>query len=354
MSHVHSLGNALKRVLIVVSVVLSLLATGCMKIPGLDQMKPEYYPQCYQPFVDLEKAQNDLIKRTAISAGVGAISGAAIGFLTTGDLKGALIGGGVGLFAGTALGYGTGKMQQIKDDKERMRSYQADMNADMLHASRVEQYTLASLQCYTREFDSLLAQYRAGLLSKEEVEVRYKEIREGMTIISNVLTNSKDELIKRDGEYRSAFEAEAKAKNKTAPEVISLDDHRQQLEKQAQLEQKKQAQQKKLAQRKSQKARKRKSVPAQPEPSELNKVSNELAIRKEQAEQRTSTIEKLEKASAEQKNAKDAPSNVEDVSKYYEKQYLDSVVRLEEAKNMNERTLAAMSEAAKNAGIDMV
>lgn len=341
----------LKRLLIVVPVVFSLLTTACIKIPGLDQMKPAYYPQCYQPFADLEKARNDLIKRTAIGAGLGAVSGATIGFLATGDPKGALIGGGAGLLAGTVLGYGVGKMQQIEDDRERMRSYQADMNVEMLHASRVEQYTLASLQCYTREFDSLLAQYRSGLLTREEVESRYREIREGMTVISSILVSSKDELVKRDREYRSAFAEEAKAKNRIAPQVISLDDHRQRVEKQAQLAQKRQAQQKKLAQ-KSRSARKRKSVPAQVEErSKLTKVNDELAIRKAQAEQRTSNMEKLETASVEQKNM---PFNVEDVSRYYEKQYLDSVIRLEEVKSMNERALATMSDAARNAGIDMV
>ena len=344
-----------KRLLLIAPVVLSLLTTGCMKIPGLDQMKPTYYPQCYQPFADLEKSRNELIKRTAIGAGLGAVSGATIGFMATGDPKGALIGGGAGLLAGTVLGYGVGKMRQIEDDKERMRSYQADMNAEMLHASRVEQYTLASLQCYTREFDSLLAQYRAGVLTREEVESRYREIREGMTVISSILASSKDELVKRDREYRGAFEEEAKARNRTAPQVISLDDHRQEVEKRARLEQTRQARQKKLAQ-KSRAARKRKSVPSAQveERSELAKVNDELAIRKAQAEQRTSSMEKREKletASAEKKNM---PFNVEDVSRYYEKQYLDSVIRLEEAKSMNDRTLAAMSDAARNAGIDMV
>lgn len=332
MQHVRAMGDTLNRFLLIPLVILSLLMPACMpKIPGLNQMKPEYYPQCYQPFADLEKAQDELIKRTVIGAGVGALGGAALGFLKTGNAKGALIGSGVGLIAGTALGYGFGKMKQIQDDRERMRSYQADMNADMRNASRVEQYAMASLQCYTREFNSLLSQYKAGQITKAEMQTRYTEIRRGMKYISEILANSKNELLKRDGEYREAFEAEAKAKNKTAPKVISLE-------------------KKRVHAAKRQPSNKSKSSGG----NELSQITAEVNRRKIQAERKVQKVEQLEAAQVAVVEKKRGTSSINNISRYYEKQYLDSVVSLEEAESLNQRTLTAMSVAAQHAGIDMV
>ena len=332
MQHARAMGDTLNRFLLIPLVILSLLMPACMpKIPGLNQMKPDYYPQCYQPFADLEKAQDGLIKRTVIGAGVGALGGAALGFLKTGDAKGALIGGGAGLFAGTALGYGFGKMKQIQDDRERMRSYQADMNADMRNASRVEQYAMASLQCYTREFNSLLTQYKAGQITKVEVQARYSEIRRGMNYISEILVNSKNELLKRDGEYREAFEAEAKAKNKATPKVASLEKKRE------------------LA------AKRRTSSKVEGNGgNELSQMSAEINRKKIQAEHKVQKIEQLEAAQVAAAGKSREISSINSVSTYYEKQYLDSLVSLEEAENVNQRTLTAMSVAAQHAGIDMV
>ena len=332
MQHVRAMGDTLNRFLLIPLVILSLLMPACMpKIPGLNQMKPEYYPQCYQPFADLEKAQDELIKRTVIGAGVGALGGAALGFLKTGDAKGALIGSGAGLIAGTALGYGFGKMKQIQDDRERMRSYQADMNADMRNASRVEQYAMASLQCYTREFNSLLSQYKAGQITKAEMQARYTEIRRGMKYISEILVNSKNELLKRDGEYREAFEAEAKAKNKTAPKVISLEKKRERTAK-----------------------RQPSNKPKRNGGNELSQMTAEVNRRKIQAERKVQKVEQLEAAQDAVTEKKRGTSNINNISTYYEKQYLDSVVSLEEAESLNQRTLTAMSVAAQHAGIDMV
>lgn len=331
MTHIRYVKHNLNRFFLISIVIFSISITSCLPhLEILDSMKPNYYPQCYQPFADLENAQDDLIKRTIIGAGVGAVSGAAIGFLS-GDTKGAIIGGSAGLLAGTAIGYGLGKRSQIKNDKERMRSYQADMNADMRNASRVEQYAMASLQCYTREFNDLLVQYKAGKMSKAEVQARYSEIREGMNYISEILVNSKNELLKRDDEYRAAFEAEAKAKNKAVPKVASLEKKRE-----------------RAAKKRLTTARKGNGS------KELHRVTEEVNQRKIQAERKAQKVEQQEAAQVAAAEKNEKGSNVNALSKYYEKQYLDSVVSLEEAENVNQRTLTAISEAAQHAGIDMV
>ena len=323
--------KGITQVLFVTVLILSLCLPACMpKIPGISQMKPEYYPKCYQPFADLEAAQNELIKRTLIGASIGAVSGAVIGGIKKGA-KGAVAGAAIGLAAGGVLGYGFGKMKQIQDDRERMRSYQADMNADMRNASRVEQYAMASMQCYTREFNALLLQYKNGSISKAEVEARYKEIRQGLTYISEILSDSKNELVKRDSEYREAFEAEAKEKKRKPRKVTSLKNKRERA------------------------AKKRPSAEISGSGrKELRQLSAVQGSRKKQAEGRALKIEQQEKIQADAAAKGKGTSNINNVSKYYEGQYLDSIVSMEEAESVNQRTLAAMSAAAQHAGIDMV
>lgn len=340
-----------ERKAVVLLLGVSLSMAGCVPQPKLPQMDVHYYPQCYQPFVDLQASQDALVKRTLISAAVGGAGGAVAGAVATGNYKGALIGGLVGLIGGGAVGYASGKMKEHKDDQERMRSYQADMNADMRNASRVEQYALASLQCYTREFDSLLIQYKYGSVTKEEVQARYKEIREGMSQISLIIARSKSELVTRDKEYREAFAAEAKAQKSVVPQVASLDVHRQQVKQREQLEKTKKV----TTPGKKRARRSKPPVAAQQQggQTELHVAGNEIEKRMTQAEARTRIIE-MQERSQSAVSAGAAPKNLEGVSTYYEKQYLDSVVRLEEVESMNERTLAVMSRAAQNAGIDMV
>ena len=330
LSKVFSL-SSFNRFMLIPLMVISLMMPACMPTPSIMKMKPEYYPQCYQPFEDLEQAKRDLISRTLIGAGLGAVSGAVAGGIATGDVKGAAIGAGIGAVGGALIGYVHAKRSQYRNDKERMRSYQADINADMRNASRVEQYAMASLQCYTREFNTLLKKYKKGELSKEEVQARYKEIREGMSYIAEILKDSKDKLVQRDEEYREAFAFEARTKNRPAPEVASLEKKREAA------------------------AKRRPSANVKGDGSrELRKVSAEANTRKVQAERNAQKVEKQEAAMVAAAEKKKGTSSIKTVSKYYEKQYLNSVVSLEEAENVNDRTLAAMSVAAKHAGIDMV
>ena len=306
--------KGITQVLFVTVLILSLCLPACMpKIPGISQMKPEYYPKCYQPFADLEAAQNELIKRTLIGASIGAVSGAVIGGIKKGA-KGAVAGAAIGLAAGGVLGYGFGKMKQIQDDRERMRSYQADMDVDMLNASRVEQYAMASMECYNREFKRLIADYKQGRRSKEEVEARYQEIRRGLTHISGILKEAREKLEERDKEYRNAFEREAKEKGISTPNVASIEHKRI----------------------KNSKIKNTKNL------------DDQIKKRQENAKTRASQIK--DQRNAFQKNG-DVLS-VDNVADYYEGQYLDSLVSLDEAEVVNRKNLDAIEVAAQSLGLD--
>lgn len=312
---------------------------GCAARQNLPQMNVNYYPQCYKPFVDLKATENAVAKRTAAGAVLGGLLGGGLGALS-GNWKAAVASGIGGAIAGGIAGYSTAKMQQIKDDKVRFASYQVDMNQDMMNATRVEQYSLAAMQCYTREFDSLLVQYKYGRITKLDAENRYKEIREGMAQISTILSRSKADLLKRDEEYRAAFAAEAKAKNRTVPVTATLDAKRASRPA------------KSYANRNVSGKRPRhtssKSVP-EASSGELASLANEIQTQKAEADSRTGRI-----AQANAMTVQAPPQNLDAVSHYYENEGMESVLRIEQAQNMRERTLTAMSNAAANAGIDVI
>ena len=310
----NSLGKKLNHLLVIPLVILSLIMPACMpKIPGFEQMRPEYYPQCYQPLRDLEESQTALLKRTMLGVATGSALGALFGGLK-GGTKGLLVGIVGGASAGGLLGYGLGKMVQIKDDKERMRSYQADMDVDMLNASRVEQYAMASMECYNREFKRLIADYKQGRRSKEEVEARYQEIRRGLTHISGILKEAREKLEERDKEYRNAFEREAKEKGISTPNVASIEHKRI----------------------KNSKIKNTKNL------------DDQIKKRQENAKTRASQIK--DQRNAFQKNG-DVLS-VDNVADYYEGQYLDSLVSLDEAEVVNRKNLDAIEVAAQSLGLD--
>jgi len=312
---------------------MCLVLQACGAKQNIPTMNVNYYPQCYRPFEDLKATQNEVAAKTAASAAIGGLLGAGLGALS-GDWKKALIGGIAGATLAGVGGYYNAKKNQIKDDRARFASYQADMNQDMMNATRVEKYALAAMQCYAREFDSLLVQYKYGQITKLDAENRYREIREGMAQIAVILTNSRNDLLQKDAEYRKAIEEEARARNEPVPATATLDSRRS-----------KAAQQKTAAVRKT--SKKRKVKPQKDEMSALAALTDEIEVKKNEADARPQQVLAANAGT-------DQPANLVAVSHYYESQGMESVLRIEEAQNMRERTLTAMSNAAANAGIDMI
>lgn len=295
-------------------VILSLIMPACMpKLPGSDQMRPEYYPQCYQPIKYLEESQDALIKRTFWGALGGTALGTLIGGLTKGS-KGALAGAIVGLLAGGVISYGAAKMFMITDDKERLRSYQIDMDVDMLNASRVEQYAMASMRCYNREFKQLLVDYKQGLRTKEEVEARYQEIRRGLIYISGILENARKELEDNSKEYREAIEKEVQKQGAIVPTVIT-----------------------------SGTTGKSKTVNRG-----ARSINDEIDKREQDAGIRATQIMNQHKDF----NKGNKELSVDTVANYFGGRYLDSLVSLEEAEDVNQKNLDVMELAAQSLGLD--
>lgn len=202
--------------LLIVSLALPLGACGHRY--NLPKVDTAYYPQCVAPFNELIEAQYRLVNRTAASAAVGAAMGALIVGLTSRSGKGALIGGIIGLLAAGTVSYVSGKQSQIRDVRQRLRSYQSDMYADIYNMNLVELYALECLDCYIREFKTLMKDFKAHRISEDEVKKRYAEIKQGMTAIGSILDDAYAQSAQRDAEFKAALNSERQLAKKTARE----------------------------------------------------------------------------------------------------------------------------------------
>ena len=67
-----------------------------------------------------------------------------------------------------------------------------------------------AIQCYNQAFDRLVADYKAGRITKEELKDHYAEIRSGLQETSYVLNQRYDSMVKKDAEYQRVLDTEYK------------------------------------------------------------------------------------------------------------------------------------------------
>ncbi len=202
--------------LLIVSLALPLGACGHRyNLPKIDTA---YYPQCVAPFDKLIEAQYRLVNRTAVSAVVGATVGAIIASLISRKRGSALIGGIIGLLVMSTASYVSGKQSQIRDVRQRLRSYQSDMSADIYNMNLVELYALECLNCYIMEFNALMKSFKNHRIPEDEVKKRYAEIKQGMTAIGSILDDAYVQSAQRDAEFKEALNSERQLAKKAARE----------------------------------------------------------------------------------------------------------------------------------------
>ena len=178
-----------------------------------------YYPRCYAPIQDLRDADSSENK-TVIAGGVlGALAGAIVGYAATGRAEGAVIGAGVGGVAGTGLGYAKAKQDRIADDNRRMASYLVDIDGDISGMDRATAAARVSRDCYEKEFHQAVALFKNKTISREELNRRYQEIKDGTTEAERVLGTMVASTGEREQQYQEAIADEARKTNQPVPVV---------------------------------------------------------------------------------------------------------------------------------------
>ena len=179
---------------------VALALPGCASRYGSPVTKVNYYPQCYRPVQQLREDENTVARSTAAGAITGGLLGAIVGGLASGDVKGAVAGAAVGATAGGVAGNIYGKKQQRTHDQQ-------------LLAAAMDRQTAAAnvaIQCYNQAFDRLVADYKAGRITKDELKDHYAEIRSGLQETSYVLNQRYDSMVKKDAEYQRVLDTEYK------------------------------------------------------------------------------------------------------------------------------------------------
>jgi uncharacterized protein YcfJ len=188
--------------------ISSLMATGCGSKYGAKTVKVNYYPQCYQPIDDLRAAEEKVKKDMITGAALGAVTGMVVGLATTGSARGAAIGAGIGLVAGFAGSYLISKSMQEKSLQERYDAYNSTMDSEVNNLNIAVKMAKQTCDCYTAEYKRLNASYQKGQVSKEEMLVRLKEIRDGNNDAIKVLQVFKADAVKHNDTFAEIYKIE--------------------------------------------------------------------------------------------------------------------------------------------------
>ena len=191
---------------------------GCASKYGEQTTVVNYYPQCYAPIKQLRDEENRVAKSTAGGAVGGALIGALIGGLATGKVQGAVVGGVAGGVTGGAIGYAAGKQKQIRDQNARMASYLQDLDGDIAGLDAVSASARYSIQCYDKEFNQVISAYRAGRISRLELDKSYTEIRNGIAEAERLVGATLRKAYERDEQYNEALASEAQRMGQPVPQ----------------------------------------------------------------------------------------------------------------------------------------
>jgi hypothetical protein len=179
-----------------------LLSTGCASSYGPQTTDVFYYPQCYKPVKQLRQDENYTTKSTVAGAAGGALLGALIGGLATGKVSGALAGAAVGGATGAVGGNIYGKSQQEQRDEAYLRQYSRQLGEETAGMDRVTAAAKVAIQCYDRQFDAAMEDYRSGRINRVQLDDRYSEIRSGLSETSSLLRNASNVMAEKEQEYQ--------------------------------------------------------------------------------------------------------------------------------------------------------
>ncbi|MFH2057390.1 MAG: peptidoglycan-binding protein [Pseudomonadota bacterium] len=214
----------LLRLMMIYILIASFLLTGCStlgkKLPfGKKVTTVNYYPICYEPIQKMRDAEKEFTNSVIMGALIGAATGAVSGALISGDAKGAVVGGVIGAAAGTGMGYYLALKNKHKDEKSIRKAFGEKVTEDTQKMSTAMVAARYAAKCYSRSFYTAINEYKLKKIDKNELGIRYEEIKNGLTEASVILDN----MSKTAQEHADVYqETLTKINKKTSPtELIS-------------------------------------------------------------------------------------------------------------------------------------
>jgi len=193
--------------------------SGCASKYGEQTAIVAMYSDCYEPIRVLRAEEHRVAQTTAGAAVAGGLIGALVGGLT-GGARGAIAGGISGAAAAGTLGYFTAVQSKNKDENARMARYMQDLDGDISGLNIATASARMAIQCYEQKFEMRLAQYKEKAITREQLEVSYKEIKSGVDEAHRILGKVIVTAQESDAKYQAAINEEAKLQ-KPEPQPVS-------------------------------------------------------------------------------------------------------------------------------------
>jgi hypothetical protein len=202
-----------------VSVVLAACAApGGTTVPQMTTVN--YYPQCYQSVGQLRQEDQQFQQTMAVNTIGGALTGAALGGLISGNWRGAALGALAGGMTAATATYASARAQEADDERRRLM-----IANDLSHdSSEMQRAVLAARQadnCYGYAYAQLVAGVRRGAISKPEAAQRFAEIDQGEHEVVAILAQYGKKSMASAQQYQAAFDQEAQRLNTSPTQLLA-------------------------------------------------------------------------------------------------------------------------------------
>ncbi|MCL2459069.1 MAG: hypothetical protein FWF31_09570 [Desulfobulbus sp.] len=201
--------HAAGRRLMVATACAALLLSGCA---GVGPTTGHYYPECntYCANVSAQANNTQLIKSVGAGAAVGALGGAAVGYLAGRNTTSTLVGAGVGAVVGGTAGYAyfQNKLKEYQDPRQRYQSYMNDAATQKQATLALQRDVIAARNCYDQKWKEVIAQFDSGAITKDEAEKRLKEIHAGLEQVKTIIAETRSSISTQREQAMQAMQAE--------------------------------------------------------------------------------------------------------------------------------------------------
>lgn len=199
-------------------VLAACAAPGGTTVPQTTRVN--YYPQCYQSVGQLRQEDQQFQQTMAVNTIGGALTGAALGGLISGDWRGAALGALAGGLTAATATYASARAQETDDERRRLL-----IANDLSHdSSEMQRAVLASRQadnCYGYAYAQLAAGVRRGAIPKPEAAQRFAEIDQGEHEVAAILAEYGKKSVASREQYQAAFDHEAQRLNTTSDQLLA-------------------------------------------------------------------------------------------------------------------------------------
>lgn len=202
----------------ILSILLAcaMLASGCTSRYGTQTTQVNHYSDCYAPINELRKNEFAVQKGVAAGAIGGALLGALIGYAATGKGSGAAAGAAVGGVAGGTAGGLYSSHQKDQSDAARLADYNARLDGNIREVDKATAAAKVARQCYERQFNAAAKEYKAGHITREQFNSRYREVVSGLEEAANILGETNRNSSEVVTAYNKAVEEEKRKQSAPA------------------------------------------------------------------------------------------------------------------------------------------